>query len=215
VSQVGSLRASMNDRKAILVADASTVINVNATGCAEKIIGALSSHLVIVDIVPGELEGGRQRGRQDADFLNELVISGLVEIVKLDEEAEKHFEALVVGPAEATLDDGEAATIAYAVRRNGIPVIDERKANRICAERFPNLRVACTVDIFTDPKVQEALGKNGLVDAVFNALSRGRMRVLPRHVEWVLELIGAERAALCASLPNNVRGAKRAGAGKK
>jgi predicted nucleic acid-binding protein len=201
----------LTDPNAQLVADASTVINLNATGRAREVIRALPNRLVVVDLVPGELAGGRQRPRQDAELLSELVVSGFVEIVRLDDRGEQCFEQLVVGPATLTLDDGDAATIAYAVSQRAIALIDERKANRICAQRFPYLRVGCTVDIFTHPDVQHALGKKSLASAVFNALYQGRMRVLPRHVEWVVELIGVDRAGMCASLPSSVRLSKRVG----
>jgi predicted nucleic acid-binding protein len=202
---MGASLTFLTDPKALLVADASTVINLNATGCAREVIQALPNALVIVDVVPEELEAGRHRRRQDADLLNDLVVAHLIEIVRLDDRAEQHFEQLVVGPAAMTLDDGEAATIAHAVSQKGIALIDERKANRICAERFPNLRVGCTVDIFTHPKVQHDLGKQRLADAVFNALYHGRMRVFPKHVEWVIELIGVDRAGLCTSIPRSAR----------
>lgn len=41
--------------------------------------------LGVADIVPGELERGRLRSRQDSDLLNELVISNLIKIVELEE----------------------------------------------------------------------------------------------------------------------------------
>ena len=195
----------LTDPEALLVADASTVINLNASGCAREVLDALPNRFVVVDVVPVELAGGRQRLRQDSDLLSRLVDSNSVEIVRLDDGAAKDFEQLVVGAAALTLDDGEAATIAYAISQNAVALIDERKAIRICRERFPNLRVGCTVDIFAHPEVQRALGKDALSNAVFNALYQGRMRVLPRHVEWVVELIGAERAGLCMSLPSSVR----------
>lgn len=208
MSLMGPSLTCLTDPNAVVVADASTVINLNATGCAREVIRGLPNHLVVVDVVPVELSAGRQRRRQDADRLNGLVDSSFVEIVRLDDRGAQCFEQLVVGPAAMTLDDGEAATIAYAVSQNAIALIDERKANRICAERFPNLRVGCTVDIFTHPEVQRALGREALVSAVFNALHQGRMRVLPHHVEWVIELIGVERAVSCTSLPNSVRVSK-------
>lgn len=195
----------VTDPDALLVADASTVINLNATGCAQEIILALPNRLAVVDAVPVELAAGRQRRRRDADLLNELVASSLVRIARLEDRDDECFEGLVVGPAVTTLDDGEAATIAYAVSQNAIALIDERKANRICAERFPKLRVGCTVDIFAHPNIKDALGNERLASAVFNALYEGRMRVLPRHIEWVIDLIGAERAGSCTSLPNSVR----------
>jgi predicted nucleic acid-binding protein len=201
---MGSL-SNLTDPQALLIADASTIINVNACGSAQSVWEALPNHVAVVDVVPDELEEGRRRQRQDADFLKELVVSGHIEIVKLDEVAELYFEQLVIGPAGMTLDDGEAATIAYAVRQNGIALIDEHKANRICAQLFPALSIACTVDIFSHPNVQEALGKEKLAETVFNALCHGRMRVFPQHVEWVVALIGVERARLCPSLPAAVR----------
>lgn len=205
MSLIGPSLTCLTDPEALLVADASTVINLNASGCARKVLDALPNRFVVVDAVPLELAGGRQRLRQDSDLLNKLVNSNSVEIVRLDDGAAKDFEQLVVGAAAMTLDDGEAATIAYAVSQNAVALIDERKAIRICGERFPNLRIGCTVDIFAHPEVQRALGKDVLSNAVFNALYQGRMRVLSRHVEWVVELIGAERAGLCVSLPSSVR----------
>ncbi len=177
---------------------------------------ALPNRVAVVDIVSGELEEGKQRKprRQDADLLKKLVDAGHVEIVRLDAKGEEYFEQLVVGAAQMTLDDGEAATIAYAVANNGIALIDEKKANRICAQRFPELRLACTVDIFMHPNVQSELGKEVLVDTVFNALCHGRMRVFPHHVEWVIELIGVERVRMCTSLPGQVRGARQAATGQ-
>lgn len=207
---MGSSPTWLTDPAALLVADASTVININATGCGHTLIKAIPNRVVIVDVIAEELEGGRHRLRQDADLLNDLKARRLVEIVRLNDVAETHFEQLVIGPAEMTLDDGEAATIGYAVSQNGIAVIDERKATRICAQIFPDLRLASTVDLFTHPAVLDALGNQKLADAVFNSLCHGRMRVFPHHVEWVVGLIGADRAGLCTSLPRSIRVTKRA-----
>ena len=206
--------SSLTDAQALLVVDASTIISVNATGCAKRVIKALPNRVAVVDIVAGELEEGRQRKRQDADLLKKLVHARHVEIVRLDDAAGQYFEQLVVGAAQMTLDDGEAATIAYAVANNGIALIDEKKANRICAQRFPELRLAYTVDIFMHPDVQSALGREVLADTVFNALCHGRMRVFPHHVDWVVGLIGAERARMCTSLPGQVRGSRQAVTGQ-
>lgn len=201
---MGSL-LSLTELSTPQVADASVVINLIATGCAPSIVRALPGRLVVVDVVSSELEAGRLRGRHESDRLSELVAAGLVEIVKLGEIATQYFEELIVGSAAATLDDGEAATIAYAVETTGTVLIDERKANRICAERFPELRIGCTVDILTHPEVQRHLGARALANAVFNALQEGRMRVFPHHLDEIVRLIGRERAALCQSLPRSVR----------
>lgn len=201
---MGSLTC-LTDPAALIAADTSTLINLNATGCAREIVRAIPNKLVVVDVVVAELDEGRRRGRPDADLLNQLVAAGQVEIVKLNEPAALHFERLVVGSAAMTLDDGEAATIAYAVVHKGTAILDERKATRICAETFPKLHVGCTVDILAHPEVRKSLGHEMLADAVFKALYNGRMRVFPHHVEWVVGLIGTDHAAACISLPQSVR----------
>jgi len=198
-------RTSLSEFPAPLVADTSAVINLIATGLAPTILGALPDRLLVVDVVPDELENGRTRGRKDADRLRELVIAGLVQVVTLGGKANVYFEGLVVGPAAATLDDGEAATIAYALEHAGTALIDERKATRICADRFHTLRVCSTVELLTHSEMEAHLGLESLATAVFNALHDGRMGVLPDQLDRVVRMIGAERAALCGSLPKAVR----------
>ena len=196
---------TLTDPVARLVADASTVINLIATGSAGDIIAALPNRIAVVDVVLGELETGRARGREAFDRLKELASSGALEIVELGDDALPYFEDLVIGPAVATLDDGEAATIAYALAHSSTALIDERKATRICRERFPNLRLACTIDVLIHGDVQQRLGRALLADAVFRALRDGRMGVLSHHLEWVIGVIGEERAAQCPSLPRRNR----------
>lgn len=200
---------SPSDPGELWVADTSAIINLNATGCAAEILKALPNPVAVTDIVPGELATGRSRGRRDADLLQELVSGGFVSIVALNDAAESHFERLVVGAAAMTLDDGEAATIAYAIANGGIPIIDERKATRICAERFPSLRLASSTDIFAHEGVTREIGTARLAKAVINALQIARMRVPPHHRRWVLDLIGREQAALCTSLPLSARAAAK------
>lgn len=178
----------------------------NATGCAGRILQALPARIVAVDVVVDELEQGRPGGRPDADMLQELVAAGIIQIVTLNDRGMNHFEKLVVGPTAATLDDGEAATIAYAATNNAIAVIDERKATRICSEKFPEIQMVSTVDIMAHAEVRWSLGEDLLADAIFSALQRGRMNVATNHIPWVLKLIGSERAILCTSLPRSARG---------
>ena len=198
-------RSCLNDPTALVVADASVAINLIATGFAESILDELPNRFAVVEEVAFELEDGRQRGRNDADALNTLVAAGRGDIVRLGNPAIDHFTALVSGPAAETLDDGEAATIAYALEHGATALIDERKANRICAERFGALATGCTVDLLAHALIEAALGRSGLADAVFNALYYGRMRMPAHHVDWVVNLIGADRTRQCASLPRSVR----------
>ena len=126
-------------------------------------------------------------------------------MVSLGEIGLRHFEGLTIGPANETLDDGEAATLAYALETGAVPVIDEKKATRICAARFANIAPASSVDILAHIDVQKALGQDALATAAFTALQEARMRVLDHHFEWVVSLIGQDRASQCASLPRKIR----------
>jgi predicted nucleic acid-binding protein len=194
----------MAESRTVVVADTSVMINLNATGRAEDILGALPFRVVVTDIVVGELED-RRSGRQDGALLDALVTAGRISTVSLSDAALEAFASLVVGPAGDTLDDGEAATIAYAVEAGIPPVLDERKALRIYAARFSGPRTLSTVDLFAEAAVEAALGRPGLGDAVFRSLQTARMRVAAERLPWVVAFIGAERAAQCPSLPKTVR----------
>jgi predicted nucleic acid-binding protein len=189
----------------LIIADASVAINLNATDRAMEILRALPFRVAMTEIAQSELQADRRSGRGDAALLAKLVQAQCVAIVSLDAAALEIFAELVAGPAAETLDDGEAATIAYAVTRDAVPVIDERKGRRICRARFGERPMLSTVELFMHPAVAAALGRDILGDAVFRALQTARMRVLPEYVDWVVALIGIDRAHQCPSLPRRVR----------
>lgn len=198
------LPPSLSDGE-LLVIDTSIVINLNATGCADEILRTLPHRVVVMDVVADELEGGRPKGRRDAERLAELVKAGLIAIATLDEPGLLHFEGLVAGAGPETLDDGEAATIAYALATHARAFIDERKAIRLCATRYPQMNLGCTVDLLAHQAVQSALGASRQADAVHCALRDARMRVMPQHMDWVVALIGDSRASECPCLPGVIR----------
>ena len=198
-------RSCLDNRTASVVADTSVIINLNATGRAEAILRALPNRLVVVEEVLLELREGRQKGWEDADALSDLIARQIIKHARLGNSGMRHFALLVAGSAAQTLDDGEAATIACALQRNAIALVDERKAIRICTERFPNLVTGCTVDVLAQKDVRVRLTDDGLANATFNALDRGRMRVPDRYGKWIIDIIGQERAAKCHSLSERFR----------
>ncbi len=193
------------DPAAQIVVDASTVINVNATGYGARILKAIPNSVIITDVVQGELLEDSRNGRNDGQMVAAMVSADLIAIAKLDDLTRNHFEALVIGSGDATLDDGEAATIAYGVEKGAVALIDERKATRLCGARYPQLVVGNSLDIFAHDEVLKELGEEGLAEAVFNALQNARMRVPTPAIQWVVQLIGSEKALLCESLPRAVR----------
>ena len=200
-------QSCLTDPAVPVVADTSVLINLNAAKYAETILDALPNLLLVASEVILELKGGGQTGRDDAAAVDAWQASGQIQVVQLGDTGMRHFASLVSGPVAQTLDDGEAATIAHALelKPHAVPLIDERKANRICAARFAGLVTGSTVDLLAQDDVRAALGCVRLADAVFNALHDGRMRVLPHHLKWIVDLIGPERTRQCRSLPRSVR----------
>lgn len=188
-----------------MVIDASVVINLNATGCAVEILDAFPNPFAVTDVALEELAKGERSGHRDSHHLRQLVNRGVVDLESLGTSGQATFSSLVSGSAIATLDDGEAATIARAIEAREIAVIDERKARNICESRYPHLTVISTADLLIDNIVRDALGQNRQVDAIVSALQGARMRVPPSRVERVVDIIGNERALICNSLPKSVR----------
>lgn len=190
-----------------VVTDASVIINLHATRAAAAVIDAFPNRFLVTDTVRRELLTGGFRGHESWEGLQALIRDRSIELVELEPGDGPVYRSLVEGGFKETLDDGEAATIAYAVGRGGgVALIDERKARTICADRFPTLRLASSVDVLCHGLVTRVLGETGQRDAIFRALRDARMQVVPRdRLREVLERIGADRAARCPSLPRWAR----------
>ena len=196
-----SHQSSWLDGAASLVGDASVWINLIATGRAEEILRLAPVELVITTTALGELENGRTKGRQTAGEVARLIEEGLVREVSLGSTDEAVFLDLVAGPTSLTLDDGEAATIAYALGSGMVALIDERKATDLCADRYPALIVMSTTDLLLADSIASPLQADGLKECLFRALTVARMRVPDRHLAGVCDLLGPDRCRECRSLP--------------
>ncbi|MFB9980650.1 hypothetical protein ACFSQQ_00650 [Mesorhizobium kowhaii] len=197
-----SLSAFPADPDAILIADANVVIGLNASGHAGRIIELTRRRIIVPDNAGNELAIGARFGHDDGAQLEALVAEGLVERMMLDRTALATYEALIDGTHGDTLDDGEAATIAIAVRLGGVAVLDERKARRMCAQHFPAIVQGCTAQWLLGAA---ALGRAAHAEAMVNALQKGRMLVPSEFLNDVVALIGQEAAGACPSLPRLVR----------
>lgn len=197
-----SLSAFPADPDAILIADASVVIGLNASGHARRIIELTERRVIVPDNAGNELAVGARFGHDDGTRLDALVAAGLVERMALEGAALTTYEALIDGTYGETLDDGEAATIAIAVQYCGVAVLDERKARRMCAQHFPAIVKGCTAQWLLGAA---ALGPAAHAEAMVNALQKGRMRVPSEYLNDVITLIGPEAAGACSSLPRLVR----------
>ena len=203
-----SSQISLPNERSRIVLDASVLINLNASGFGNEILSALPHECLAPTQVIDELSRGAILGHSDSQKVEHLIESGALKARAIRTHGGEIFESLVAGDALTTLDDGEAATIALAVETGGIATIDEKKALNICERRFPKLSVATTPDLLLDSSIERSIGRENLAEATFCALSVGRMRVPIRLHEAIVDLIGIERAAKCASLPKRIRNLK-------
>lgn len=188
-----------------VVADTGVVINLIATGCARRILDALPFRVIVTETAAEALRRDRGSMPDDAAQFAEPGEASLLQTVSLQEAGLQDFADLTIGPAAETLDDSEAATIAYAAEHGIRPAIDEPKALRLCARNFPRLAPMTSVDLLMHPAISAALGQDDLARAVLQALLVARMRVPAGQIGVVVELIGHERAAQCPSLPLSAR----------
>ncbi|MER8447048.1 hypothetical protein NKH52_28050 [Mesorhizobium sp. M1066] len=193
------------NRSEPIILDASVAINLNASGSAETILRAVPNDILITDIVLDELREDTRTGRPDRALTEALIVSGVISVIGISESDELEFERLVVGPGNSTLDDGEAATIAAAYGSGHIAIIDERKGRRICAELYPRIVFGDTCDVLAHPKVEQALGRQTLSDAVASALRSARMPIGSGHLLWAIDLIGKDAAHEFPSLRRHLR----------
>lgn len=189
--------------------DTSVLINLDSSGFGAQLLRSFDGRIVIARGVELELCASGARGRALLGELKVWAADNLIRIVEMDEEGESLFETLISGSSAQTLDDGESATIVCAHQLQGIAVIDDRKAGRICKERFPAVPVASSVDVFRHAQTTRSLSADQLREAVYNALHHARMSVSHADLSWVTELLGADRADHCTSLP---AAARRSGA---
>jgi predicted nucleic acid-binding protein len=186
------------------VLDTSVVINLAATGVADRILAALPMPAIVLDSVKDDLERNYDSDRPALEVLTKLIATQAVQLEKSSDLNEGYFESLVAGSTPDTLDDGEAATIALALEKNATAILDERKALRICRDNYSALQTASTIDILSHSSVARVLGPDLLREAVNKSLE-AHMRVFPEHINWLVELLGVEAVSRCESVPASIR----------
>lgn len=185
-----------------LVLDASCAINILGTGTAESVLGAVPSAVLIEKHPFREVRRHPIEGRDHTSELAALQRKGLLEVVSLSEAGNRIFRDSGEKSLDLELDDGEAATIAYAVTEGecNVPVIDERRATRLFKERWPGWPIIDTVTLFHTLLRHRRLSERATRDAVYSALLHARMQVALGMRPWVVDLIGQQRASKCISL---------------
>ena len=185
-----------------LVLDASVAINLLGTAASQAGLSVMPWHVVLERRAHREIRRHPIDGRDLAAELGAWELNGWARVVSLQSEARPIFEELTSGGLSTTLDDGEAATIAYAVATSEgtLPVIDEKKATKIFRDRWPDRRLIETAELFRCLVNMGMVSNQFASDAIYAALTNARMHVSHRLRPWVVDLIGPRRASECTSL---------------
>ncbi len=202
-----ALTSALLDRIDTLVLDASVAINLLGTAASRDILSVMPWNVVIEKRAHREIRRHPSDGRDHVSELQAWELDGCARVVSLQAEAREIFDDLTTGSLAETLDDGEAATIAYAVAgpERTVPVIDEKKATRIFHERWPSRRLLETAGLFQSLVDAGLISNRFASDLIYAALTNARMHVSHRLRPWVVDLIGSSRAAKCPRLGQSAR----------
>lgn len=191
----------MLDETLQLALDASVLINFLGSGIPDLLMQAYAGRTLVAEQVYREVYSDPGKRVQPREWLESLQARGLIEIVRLSGTALPYYlDFGAVG-----LDDGEAATLALALDRNAIPVIDEKRARRIYTSNYPGAKMLSTADLFYELSQRGALQEEVLRTALFHAIRVARMNIPPETVDWAIATIGPENAELCSSIPKFLR----------
>jgi predicted nucleic acid-binding protein len=184
-----------------LVLDASALINLLGTGIAGEMLKAANRPMLVEDYAFEELRRHPLPKRDIRSELAALLDSQGLRRVTMDDSARTLFRELTDGDLTVGLDDGEAATITYAMSHAAaIPVIDEKKASTVFVQRWASRTIVDTVTLLSQASVVNAFTDEQYGAAVHSALLYARMRVPKAARPWIRTLLGEERAAQCPSL---------------
>lgn len=150
--------------------DACAVLSLYATRRMAEIIAVIPGPVAVCDVVIQEALFIRhlidaELVRESVD-LSPMVGSGVLAVINTDDEVElRTFVQLSVD-----LDDGEAMTAALAIHRSYILVTDDRKAERLLAER---VQLRSTLDLVKTWADAEQIDDNTLRDMLQRIDERG------------------------------------------
>lgn len=189
----------LTDQESLLVLDTSVIINLYASKGAFDVLDALTNPVVVTDVVINELRGEHNASEEQRAMLEGFLTDGRIKIVSLKEQGLEIFARMISSPC--SLDDGEAATIAYALENDAVPVLDERKGTSKYLDECPAYAVPSSIDLFLHPSVMARLGTDRLGNLLYLSLKDARMRIPLDARDDVIDMIGIERAMDCRSLP--------------
>ena len=176
-----------------VVLDASVFINLLATEIPGKILQGLGVKAFVEERTLAEVTRHPVPYHDLATTLEGLFRSGLLTLGKLNGAGHTLFYELVANDIVGGLDDGESATIAFAITQGLLATIDEKKATRIMRERWPSSHLANTVTLLAQQKLVNFIGRDMLSSACCSAARYGRMHIPSDAKEWFATVVGNAR----------------------
>ena len=192
--------SSLTDDRRPLVLDTSVLINLYACSYGERILTAIPNRIIVPEDVARELEHATSRKNGGHDFLRSLITQRMVTLSSMTEVENTLFSDLASGTG--SLGDGEAATIAVAAERQFLPLIDDAKARARAIDMLRGEVPGWSLDLFLHGSVISRLPGRSAIDALYLALRHGRMRVPAKSTEYLIDVLGIDRARCCTCLPN-------------
>lgn len=175
-----------------LVLDASVLFNLLGTGRSTELLRALGVPCWVEERTAAEIR--RMPGqRTESAPLQPLIDDGCLNLLRMSEQAYETYLTLLSGPSTDTLDDGESAAIALAVDGLGSVVLDDKKARRILATRFPDVRSGTSFSLIVEAARRAEWSEQMLRDAVSMARSVSRMAVVFHERALFAELLAVDR----------------------
>ena len=181
----------MKSQPSLYVFDACSLLNLVASRRFIDIAEGASAKFVVVELAANEVlyvrrggEGADANEREPVD-LRAFERDGYLSIVRLD--APEEIATYVDFATE--MDDGEAASCAIAVHRNGTLVTDDRKARRIVGERFPTTSLLTTSELIKAWADGNDLDDGVLARVLLDVEERASFRPShrdPLHSWWAL-----------------------------
>ena len=139
-----------------LVLDTSVLINLNACAHGRYVLAAIPNGIIVPQVVAAELEHETSRKQGEHGFLHCLIAGGKVTLGEMTDEENALFANLISG--SPSLDDGEAATIAIAAKRQVLPLIDDRKGRAQAIQVLCGQEPGWSLDLFLHASVPSRFG---------------------------------------------------------
>ena len=182
----------------MLILNTSAVLNLIGSGKPRLIILNLAPHKVLV---PKAVEQEIQNELGDpTSSLAGLISDRVISIIEANAEITELALELAGAPSPDNLDDGESFAIACAACTGAAIGIDDRKARRITADRWPGLEQKFSFDLLAEAAVNAVLSRAEYADLLYCAMKNTRMRIPKESRAAVIQLVGLERARECLSL---------------